>query len=116
MSDEKEAAYDETVRTAKVTRAPILISEHAVALLTIFELQYDNLDDLWSIDFLQNWSTPERAAKQFVSQLTEGGHWTPALLMALRVQLRECLREHDGECGTRFAEHEQEGSNPSSPD
>lgn len=99
-----EEAYDEVCRTAKVTRAPILISEHAVALLTIFELQYDNLDDLWSIDFLHNWSTPDQAAKQFVSQLTEGGHWSPALLMALRRELTGVLREHDKECGTNFAE------------
>ncbi len=103
INHEEESAWDKAVRQSSVERVPILISEHAIVLLTIFELKHDNLRDLWSWDFLQTWGTPERAAQQFVAQLTEGGHYTPALLMELRAKLLDVLKRDDAVFGSDHA-------------
>ncbi|HSC55785.1 MAG TPA: hypothetical protein VLC51_01205 [Nitrospira sp.] len=87
-----------------VSRKPIILSEHTVALITLFKKGTDNLEDCWSFDAVLEWYHKDKdsAARQFVEQLED--HWTPAFMMALRREITRKLREHDQECGTQFAE------------
>jgi len=90
----------------QVTRKPILITEHTIALLTLFRKPEDSLDDLWTLDYIQGEpDTAKVAAKEFVNQLCSD--WNAAFLMALRDELNAKLKEHDKCFGTRFAISDQ---------
>jgi hypothetical protein len=88
----------------EISRKPILLNEHTVALITLFKKGYDNLDDCWSYDAVSEWYYRDKdsAARQFVEQFED--HWSPAFMMALRDQITAKLAEHDSKCGTKFAE------------
>lgn len=86
-----------------VRRVPIILSNHSIALLTLFRMPHDKLDDLWAWDWLREecHNQHKRSAKQMIDAMDD--HWTPAFLMALRDRITEKLAEHDQEYGTKFA-------------
>lgn len=87
----------------EVRRMPIILSEHAIALLTLFRKPHDCLDDLWAFDWLHQevHDSHRKSAKQFIDAMD--GHWCPAFLMSLRDQIDLTLAEHDREYGTNCA-------------
>ncbi len=85
----------------KLTRTPIMLGEHTVAVITLFHLPNDRLEDIWLYEYVHAMRSVEHAAKQFIASLED--HWSPAFLMALRKQITQTLAEHDKECGTNFA-------------
>lgn len=88
-----------------VRRVPIVIGAHAIALLTLFKLQHDSLDDVWAWDWVaeENNSLHTRSAKQFIDSLKD--YWTPVFMMALREEITKRLEAHDKEFQTDFARH-----------
>jgi len=86
-----------------ISRKPILLNEHTVALITLFKKGHDTLDDCWSFDAVNEWYYRDKdsAARQFVEQFED--HWTPAFMMSLRDQITKKLAEHDERYGTKFA-------------
>jgi hypothetical protein len=87
----------------EVRRVPIIVGGHAIALLTLFKLPHDNLDDVWAWDWLQEEIHTQhyKSAKQFIDALED--HWSPAFLMALRDEITKRLEQHDKEYETDFA-------------
>lgn len=87
----------------EVRRVSIVLSEHAIMLMTLFKKRHDNLDDLWAWDWLsEEIHTGYKKSSQQVIDAMEG-HWCPAFLMALRDRITETLAEHDKRFGTAFA-------------
>lgn len=87
----------------EVRRVPIVLSEHAVMLLTLFRKRTDLIADLWAWDWLmEEVHTGHKKSSQQVLDAMEG-HWSPAFLMALRDRITETLVAHDKECGTSWA-------------
>lgn len=82
-------------------RTPILLGSHTVALITLFHLPNDRLEDLWTIEYIDTFKEVDHAASQFIDQLED--HWSPAFLMALRKKITATLAKHDAEYGTKFA-------------
>ena len=79
-------------------REPIILSDHAVAVINIFT-RTNSLEDLWILD-VPEWEEEyvknlrdnhERAAKQFVEQLE--GYWTPAFMKALKNEIESRLKD-----------------------
>jgi hypothetical protein len=97
MADEEDVA---------VRRYPIMLTEHCIALITLFIKPYDRLDDLWTYDYLETaQNKPKFAAEEFVRQLED--QYTPAFLMALRKAITDKLKEDDKRYGTNFAERNE---------
>lgn len=86
-----------------VRRVPIALGQHAIALLTLFKLPHDHIDDMWALDWLQEEAHTQhkRSSQQLIDAME--GHWSPVFLMALRDRITETLTEHDKECGTSWA-------------
>ena len=88
----------------KIRREPILINNHAVAIIHIFD-RLDHLEDLWTADSdafqEEKLEMYKEAATQFISQLEE--QWTPSFMMALRDGINNELKEHDIKYGTKFS-------------
>jgi hypothetical protein len=82
----------------KIRRTPILINNHAVALLHIFT-RYDHLEDLWTVDAdgldKEKWEMYDEAAKQFVEQLED--QWCIKFMEALRDEIDKQIKEHKKE-------------------
>lgn len=87
----------------QVRRVPIVLSEHAILLVTLFRKRHDHIDDLWAWDWLmEEVHTHYKKSSQQVIDAMDG-HWSPAFLMALRDRITEALAAHDKEFGTAFA-------------
>lgn len=67
----------------EVRRTPIVISEHSIALVTLFKMETDHLDDLWMMDWIREEirARHRRSAKQMIDALEDT--WSPAFLLAL---------------------------------
>lgn len=84
-------------------RTPIYINPHAIVLLTIYEKETDDIEDVWAWCAENGMDTAEHAAKQFVDQLCEGGNCSASLLMAIRKELLRELLRNDVEFGSTHA-------------
>ncbi len=77
-----------------ITREPIQLTRHAVAVIHIFA-RHDKIQDLGMLDDEEYekecWDRHTKAAKQFIEQLE--GYWTPRFLQALRDEITERLRK-----------------------
>lgn len=94
----------------EMKRVPIALGSHAIALITLFKLPHDHIEDMWAWDWIaeEGRDKHKRSAKQFIEAME--GHWSPAFLMSLRDQITETLVAHDNECGTSFASRSKESS------
>lgn len=103
MSDTAIVAIPDARDEPYVSRKPIILNEHTIALITLFKRRRDSLDDCWSYESVLEWYYRDKdsAARQFVEQLED--HWTPAFMMALREQITAKLAAHDAQYGTTFA-------------
>lgn len=81
-------------------RVPILISEHGIALLSVFEKKTDDLEDCWS------WDVTPPAYKGAATRLVEILH--DEACAAFWIELAEAVHAeliaHDKDCGTKFAD------------
>ena len=84
-----------------LTRTPIVLGEHTIALITLFHLPHDHLEDIWLMDYLDHIKNVDHAASQFIDQLED--RWSPRFLMALRDKITATLAKHDSQYGTAFA-------------
>ena len=86
----------------EVRRVPIVLGSRGIALLTLFKLPHDKIDDCWAWDWIQEEMHTQyiKSAKQFIAAME--GHWSPAFLMALGNQIKETLAGHDAKYGTEF--------------
>jgi len=92
---------DEAQVQSVVKRFPIILNNHAIAVIHIFT-RHDCLEDLWMSDcFHGNIGIQEQAAQQMIDQLQDW--WTPAFLMELRRAITKELKKHDNQFGTKFA-------------
>ena len=92
--------------TPNYKREPILLSNHVVASIHLFQ-RYANFDDMWEIDAIEaQWDKGLggpyeyheqhiHAAKQFVKQLE--GHWCVAFMEALKNEIDLELKKHKQE-------------------
>jgi hypothetical protein len=83
-------------------RQPIWISPHTIALIQIFRLNEDNIEDLWLMDnrhFMNHihMDMHKEAADQFLNQFE--GTECAAFLIALRKVITERLKKMDAENG-----------------
>ena len=81
-----------------ITREPIHLTGHAVAVIHIFA-RHDSWEDM---EILENeeyekecWDRNTKAAKQFIEQLD--GYWTPLFLQALRDEITQRLEKPEEE-------------------
>jgi hypothetical protein len=79
-----------------MTRYPIAIGEHAIALITIFS-RTDYIDDLWAVDWIMEETRErhKRSARQVIDALE--GHWSVSFLEALRNEIDTALARHADE-------------------
>lgn len=84
----------------RMTRVPIVLGGHAIALLTIFS-RTDYIDDLWAHDWImeETRNRHKQSARQFIEAIE--GHWSPAFLMALRDEITDTLQQHAVEVKAR---------------
>lgn len=87
----------------EVKRVPIVVSEHTIAMLTLFNKPFDSLDDLWAHEWIAEEAHQhhKRSAAALVASFE--GRWSPAFFMALRAAITDALQEHDVKYGTSFA-------------
>lgn len=83
------------ITEAHLKRTPIVLSSHTVALVTLFHLPHDNLEDLWVTEYLDHIKEIDFAAAQLIAQITEGGHCTPAFMIALKREVTKWLQAED---------------------
>lgn len=97
-------------RDAEFKRTPIVLGSHTVAVISLFHLPNDRIEDLWTYDYWDVIKEVKHAAGQFIAALED--HWSPAFLMALRRTITETLAEHDKKYGTQFASEQKEQAEP----
>lgn len=81
-------------------RYPILISEHGIALLSVFNKEHDDLEDCWS------WGVEPPAYKNAAAQIVSILHdeACAAFWIEMMSAVYAELKSHDQECKTAFAE------------
>lgn len=91
-------------RPVHVTRTPIVISAHAIALVTVFEKATDDLDDIWSWDWIDPaYREAAHAADELIRQVCHGGNVSVRLLKEIRRAAMDEIKRHDEQFGTNFA-------------
>ena len=69
----------------KVKRTPIVINNHAVAVVHIFT-RHDHFEDMWMSEIedceIETYGQQEKAAEQFIAQLED--QWSITCMKALR--------------------------------
>lgn len=86
-----------------IKRVPVVIGEHTIALLTLFNKPFDHIEDMWALDWIQEEAHTHhpRSAKALVAAFED--RWSPAFFMALRDEITNALARHDKQYGTQFA-------------
>lgn len=89
----------------KIARTPIHLSDHACAVIHIFE-RNDRIDDIWMHDYEDLWeeryNRSKEAAEQLISQLED--QWNVLFMNALVEKTFDALLQHDKECNTRHTD------------
>ena len=89
----------------KIARTPIHFSDHACAVVHIFE-RSDRMDDIWMHDHEDLWQErydrSKEAAEQLISQL--GEQWNVLFMNALVEKTFDTLLEHDKTYNTRHTD------------
>lgn len=77
-------------------RIPIVMSEHSIALLTIFK-RTDYIDDLWAVDWIMEecQGRHKRSARQFIEAME--GNWSVSFLESLKDEIDRALEHHKAE-------------------
>ena len=91
-------------------RVPIVVSEHAIALVTLFKLPHDHIEDMWALDWTreEGHNHHQRSARTMIDALED--YWSPKFLMALRREITRRLEDHDNDYGTEFANQTKENT------